>query len=415
GAIDEHKPLILAMLSQLKLGMDLTKVVLPTFILERRSLLEMFADCMAHPALFIKIADEPSAELRMLTAVEWYLTSFHAARQGSIAKKPFNPILGETFHCLWSVANDFSEKDHKKQQHQQIYSNNSGANNGINSGSSSSGGGGGGGGGCGGNSSSCSKPIKLFYCAEQVSHHPPISAFYFECPDKGISMEASIWTRSKFMGMSVGVMMIGKSQLKLHKNNDEEYEFSLPSVYGRSILTTPWVELGDKVNITCERTKYTAGIVFHTKPFYGGKLHKITAEVKNPAGEFICHVTGEWNGVMEFNYANGQTKLIDTGKLEIKHKCVRKVSDQDDNESRRLWSKVIGCLKSGDMNGATEFKHSLEEEQRRLEKMRKEQNIPIQLKVNFLFINSFILFIYFHLFHFSKVNFHSNQNFFFQN
>lgn len=41
-------------LSQLKFGMDLTKVVLPTFILERRSLLEMYADFFAHPDLFVR-------------------------------------------------------------------------------------------------------------------------------------------------------------------------------------------------------------------------------------------------------------------------------------------------------------------------------------------------------------------------
>jgi len=34
--------------------MDLTKVVLPTFILERRSLLEMYADYFAHPDLFLR-------------------------------------------------------------------------------------------------------------------------------------------------------------------------------------------------------------------------------------------------------------------------------------------------------------------------------------------------------------------------
>jgi len=34
--------------------MDLTKIVLPTFILERRSLLEMFADFFSHPDLFVR-------------------------------------------------------------------------------------------------------------------------------------------------------------------------------------------------------------------------------------------------------------------------------------------------------------------------------------------------------------------------
>ncbi|KAJ9586004.1 hypothetical protein L9F63_020342 [Diploptera punctata] len=52
---EEHKSIILHLLSQLKLGMDLTRVVLPTFILEKRSLLEMFADCMGHPHLFIRL------------------------------------------------------------------------------------------------------------------------------------------------------------------------------------------------------------------------------------------------------------------------------------------------------------------------------------------------------------------------
>jgi hypothetical protein len=37
-----------------KIGMDLTKVVLPTFILERRSLLEMYADYFAHPDIFVR-------------------------------------------------------------------------------------------------------------------------------------------------------------------------------------------------------------------------------------------------------------------------------------------------------------------------------------------------------------------------
>ena len=34
--------------------MDLTKITLPTFILERRSFLEMLADFLAHPDEFVK-------------------------------------------------------------------------------------------------------------------------------------------------------------------------------------------------------------------------------------------------------------------------------------------------------------------------------------------------------------------------
>jgi hypothetical protein len=51
--VEEYRSVILHLLSQLKLGMDPSQVELPTFILEKRSLLEMFADCMGHPQLFV--------------------------------------------------------------------------------------------------------------------------------------------------------------------------------------------------------------------------------------------------------------------------------------------------------------------------------------------------------------------------
>lgn len=66
-------------------------------------------------------------------------------------------------------------------------------------------------------------------------------------------------------------MLSGNLNLLEH---GEEYTFSLPSAYARSILTVPWVELGGKVNVNCAKTGYSAVITFQTKPFYGGKLHR---------------------------------------------------------------------------------------------------------------------------------------------
>jgi len=50
--------------------------------------------------------------------------------------------------------------------------------------------------------------------------------------------------------------------------HNEEYIASLPSAYGRSILTVPWVELGGKCVIDCPQTGYTAHIEFHCKVSY---------------------------------------------------------------------------------------------------------------------------------------------------
>lgn len=49
------------------------------------------------------IADPEQPQQRFIQAVKWYLSAFHAGRKSSVAKKPYNPILGETFKCHWEV------------------------------------------------------------------------------------------------------------------------------------------------------------------------------------------------------------------------------------------------------------------------------------------------------------------------
>ena len=83
--------------------MDLTKIVLPTFILERRSLLEMYADFFAHPDIFTDIAIKSTPEERMVQVLRWYLSSFSASRKSTVAKKPYNPIIGEIFRCYYPI------------------------------------------------------------------------------------------------------------------------------------------------------------------------------------------------------------------------------------------------------------------------------------------------------------------------
>ena len=176
--MQQHGSVISHLLSQVRIGMDLTKITLPTFILERRSLLEMYADFFAHPDLFKGIPDFQDPGDRMIQVLKWYLSSFHAGRKGDVAKKPYNPILGEIFQCFYDLTEDKSVK----------------VNNGNNYGT---------------------EPIPwanksdVSFLAEQVSHHPPISAFYAECEEKRICFNSHIWTKSKFLGLSIGVNNVG--------------------------------------------------------------------------------------------------------------------------------------------------------------------------------------------------------------
>ncbi|XP_062972714.1 oxysterol-binding protein-related protein 11 isoform X1 [Elgaria multicarinata webbii] len=361
GAVEEQRSVILHLLSQLKLGMDLTRVVLPTFILEKRSLLEMYADFMSHPDLFIAISSGTSPEERMIRFVEYYLTSFHEGRKGAIAKKPYNPIIGETFHCSWKMAKSHVPSD-------------------TNSNSSSQ---------------SLSEQVTVSeesqdqaeldsytvrFVAEQVSHHPPVSGFYAECGERKMCVNAHVWTKSKFLGMSIGVTMVGEGILSLLEHG-EEYTFSLPCAYARSILTVPWVELGGKVSVNCAKTGYSASITFHTKPFYGGKLHRVTGEVKqNATNTVVCRVQGEWNSILEFTYNNGETKCMDLSKLSVTRKRVRPIEKQGPFESRKLWQHVTESLREGDIDKATEHKKALEERQRNEERLRAETGTPWHTK-----------------------------------
>ncbi|KAK7070467.1 Oxysterol-binding protein-related protein 9 [Halocaridina rubra] len=243
GSMESHGSVIHHLLSQVKIGMDLTKVVLPTFILERRSLLEMYADFFAHPDLFCSIADMATPQDRMVQVVKWYLSAFHAGRKSEVAKKPYNPILGEIF---------------------------------------------------------------------------------------------------------------------------------------RSILTVPWVELGGTCQITCSKTGHSANVEFLTKPFYGGKKHKISAEIFNPGEKkaFLA-IEGEWNGVMS---VKGKEKdeqpesFVDTRSMATVKKNVKPIVQQDLNESRYMWRAVTAGLKFNDIEQATASKTALEQKQRDEAKVRKENN-----------------------------------------
>ncbi|XP_034084204.1 oxysterol-binding protein-related protein 10-like isoform X3 [Gymnodraco acuticeps] len=365
GVLDDQRNIMLHLLSQLKLGMDLTRVVLPTFILEKRSLLEMYANFMAHPDMFLSITCGCTAEERMVRFVEYYLTAFHEGRKGAVAKKPYNPILGENFHCSWYVP---------RVRVRPLRTTNCPGPNSAPTDSSSIPGSPQR--GVGGSSRKHSDCYHVSFVAEQLSHHPPVSGFYCECKEKKMCVNTHVWTKSKFMGMSVGVSMVGEGVLYLLEH-DEQYVFTLPCAYARSILTVPWVELGGKVNINCAKSGYSATVTFHTKPFYGGKVHRVTAEVKhNQTGNIVCKAQGEWNGVLEFTYSNGENKVIDTSKHPIIKKKIQPIEKQGQYESRRLWQHVTASLKGGHLDAATDHKRCLEDRQRREAKQRAASHSP---------------------------------------
>lgn len=78
-------------------------------------------------------------------------------------KKPLNPILGEVYTCYW----DYDDG------------------------------------------------TRGYYIAEQTSHHPPMSSYFFMAPEHHIRIDGTLKPRSRFLGNSAASLMEGTAILQL--------------------------------------------------------------------------------------------------------------------------------------------------------------------------------------------------------
>lgn len=185
------------------------------------------------------LEDDPFTRIK--TVVQWYLSGFYKKPRG--LKKPYNPILGEVFRCCW--------------RHPQTGS-------------------------------------TTFYIAEQVSHHPPVSALYVTNRQDGFTLSATILAKSKFYGTvslemaaiggsgrspkcftetmwclfagnSLSALLEGSARLTLLPRG-EDYVITMPYAHCKGILLgTLTMEMGGDVYIKCEKTGYRADIEFKLK------------------------------------------------------------------------------------------------------------------------------------------------------
>ncbi|KAG5839090.1 hypothetical protein ANANG_G00201240 [Anguilla anguilla] len=315
---EENKGLIWTLLKQLRPGMDLSKVVLPTFILEPRSFLDKLSDYYYHADFLSEAVLEENPYFRMKQVLRWYLSGFYKKPKG--LKKPYNPILGETFRCCWL--------------HPQT--------------------------------DSCT-----FYIAEQVSHHPPISAFYVCNRKDGFCIHGSILAKSKFYGNSLSAILDGKARL-VFLSRDEEYVITMPYAHCKGILYgTMSLELGGKVTIDCEKTKYVAELEFKLKPFLGSasSVNQISGKIR--VGEdVLATMDGHWDGeVFLHEKKTGHQEVLWNPSPEVRKQRLKRrvvlLDQQGEFESERLWSHVTSAIEYRDQEKATQEKFVLEEAQRR--------------------------------------------------
>ncbi|KAK6640821.1 hypothetical protein RUM44_012518 [Polyplax serrata] len=321
---EENKSLIWFLVKQVRPGMDLSKVVLPTFILEPRSFLDKLADSYYHADILSKAVLEDDAFTRMKLVVQWYLSGFYKKSKG--LKKPYNPILGETFRCYWKHPNG----------------------------------------------------SRTFYIAEQVSHHPPVSAFYVTNRQDGFSISGSILAKSKFYGNSTSAILEGVAILTLLPRG-EEYSVTVPYALCKGILVgTLSMELGGKVSIECEKTGYKTELEFKLKPLIGGsdQINAISGKLKL-GKETLATIDGYWDGLTNIkDKRTGEEQVLwnptPSVRLTRLQRYTVSLAVQESYESEKLWEKISAAILSDDQAVATEEKTNLENAQRNAAKLRKE-------------------------------------------
>ncbi|XP_067656218.1 oxysterol-binding protein-related protein 8-like isoform X1 [Haliotis asinina] len=321
---DENKSLIWTLVKQVRPGMDLSKVVLPTFILEPRSFLDKLSDYYYHADLLSEAVLQEDPLTRMKAVVRWYLSGFYKKPKG--LKKPYNPIIGETFRCYWH---------HPK----------------TNS--------------------------RTFYVAEQISHHPPVSAFFITNRRDGFNISGSILAKSKFYGNSLSAMLDGTAKLTFLKRG-EDYFITMPYAHCKGILIgTLTMEMGGKVTLDCPKTGYKCELEFKLKPFLGSgeASNRITGKLKLGL-DTLYTLEGHWDQEIYIkDKSTGEQELFWNPTPEIKSQRLKRytlpIETQGEMESERLWKNVSDAVISNDMHRATEEKHFLEERQRKDARERK--------------------------------------------
>ncbi|ORZ11086.1 hypothetical protein BCR42DRAFT_332811 [Absidia repens] len=311
---DSSKSILLGIISQLRKEMDLHRVTLPTFVLEPRSMLERITDFMSHPELLLNASTKSDSLDRFIGVVHYFLSGWHIKPKG--VKKPYNPVLGEVFKCRWKYENNTNG----------------------------------------------------YYIAEQVSHHPPKSAYYFANPESGIYIQGEICPKAKFLGNSAASIMEGDSHIIFTHHCNERYDITMPNVYAKGILFGKMVmELGDKCTIRC---------IENDLGFFSGEYNSVIGKIKKESSnKCLYEICGQWSGqiyIKSSNKHDTKSLLFDASLCGVSSKLVQPESKQDPMESRRLWSNVTLAIKNNDMHEAAKYKTNIEDEQRRKVKERHD-------------------------------------------
>ncbi|KAF2155338.1 hypothetical protein K461DRAFT_292208 [Myriangium duriaei CBS 260.36] len=328
------------------------------------------------PDAFVSIGDSEDPLGRMLQCLRFWFTKDIKYVKGKPCK-PYNSTLGEFFRCQWEVE-DTNPALIGKESKPDLAA---------------------------GTGTTADKPVRVSYLTEQTSHHPPVSAFYVDCPEKGISAYGYDQLSAKFTGTSIKVTPGVHNKgifIKLHRWDDEEYQLTHPAAFlGGLLRGSLYVSVADTCFVTCKKTGIKVILHYIEEGWLGksqnkvlGVIYKCDVEKDNitkikdvPEKDVIGRIDGAWHdkvyfskGSAPFDKAADADKilLVDVNPLYPVQKTVPPDEKQLENESRKFWGDVTQAILDKEFGRATTAKQELEERQRQKAADRKARNAEWQ-------------------------------------
>jgi len=306
---------------------DLSSLTAPPFILSSTSLVEFSSYWAEHPSIFVAPAKEKDPEKRALLVLKWFLSTLkqqYASRSDKFGneKKPLNPFLGELFLGKWVDSAGTTD-----------------------------------------------------LVSEQVSHHPPVTAYNISNKEHGVSLQGYNAQKASF-SRTINVKQIGHAVYSIPAY-DETYLITLPNLHIEGLIFgSPFVELNDKTYITSS-SGFTAKIDYSGKGWLSGKKNSFTATLY-PTGkekETLYTITGQWNKTFEIikGKKGAAIETYDAEASATTPLIVAPIDEQDPMESRRAWAKVAAGIAVGDMDVTGAEKSKIEVSQRELRIQEKSE------------------------------------------
>ncbi|XP_053782574.1 oxysterol-binding protein-related protein 2 [Desmodus rotundus] len=218
-------------------GLELSKITMPVAFNEPLSFLQRLTEYMEHTALVRRAACQPRALERMQCVAAFAVSA--VASQWERTGKPFNPLLGETYELI-------------------------------------------------------REDLGFRFISEQVSHHPPISAFHAEGLCQDFLFHGSIYPKLKFWGKSVEAEPRGTITLELLRHQ-EAYTWTNPTCCVHNVIIGKlWIEQYGMVEILNHRTGDRC--VLHFKPcgLFGKELHRVEGYIQDKNKKKLFVIYGKW-------------------------------------------------------------------------------------------------------------------------